>query len=45
MTVELVWRRLVERATRVPSSNLSRVKQGEAIPADVMQLTVGGRMA
>ena len=28
-----------------PSSNLGRVKQGEAIRADVMKPKVGGRMA
>ena len=33
----------MERATRVPSSNMGREKQGEALRADVMKPRVSGR--
>ena len=39
MTIKLIWRRPVERATKSSSSNLGRVKQ------DVMKPRVDGRMA
>ena len=37
MTVELVWRRLCGARDESPSSNMGRVKQEEALRADVMK--------
>ena len=43
MTVDLVWRRPVERADENPSSNLGRGTQGDAIRAVIMSPQVDDR--